>query len=103
MTPKTHRTVISLMHSYKRTGSKVYRKKQVSRLMSMLNNIFEHEQIQTNELQQLGRKQMIGFWRRHEHLSEKTRKEYWLISHLLFEQLGKRSPPKPNKSKETVT
>ena len=47
MTPEMHQTVNYLLHAYKRTGTKLYRRKQI-----------------------------IGFWRRHDHLSESTKNEY---------------------------
>ena len=98
MTPEMHQTVNRLLHTYKRTGAKSYRRKQVKRLMFMLNNIIQHEKNPTLQLHQLGRKQIIGFWRRHQHLSESTKNEYWRIVEILFEHLGKPSPPKPNKT-----
>ena len=98
MTPEMHQTVNHLLHTYKRTGAKSYRRKQVKRLMFMLNNIIQHEKNPTLQLHQLGRKQIIGFWRRHQHLSESTKNEYWRIVEILFEHLGKPSPPKPNKT-----
>lgn len=100
MTPEMHQTVNHLLHAYKRTGAKSYRRKQVKRLMFMLNNIIQHEKNPTLQLHQLGRKQIIGFWRRHQHLSESTKNEYWRIVEILFECLGKAPPPKPNKSKK---
>ena len=95
MTPEMHQTVNRLLHTYKRTGAKSYRRKQVKRLMFMLNNIIQYEKNPTLQLHQLGRKQIIGFWQRHTHLSESTRNEYWRIMEVLFEQLGKTKPPKP--------
>jgi hypothetical protein len=100
MTPEMHQTVNHLLHAYKRTGAKSYRRKQVKRLMFMLNNIIQHEKNPTLQLHQLGRKQIIGFWRRHQHLSESTKNEYWRIVEILFECLGKAPPPKPKKSKK---
>lgn len=76
-------------------GAKNYRKKQFKRLLLMLNNIIEYEHLQSHELERMGRKHVIGFWRRHESLSDKTRKEYWQILSVLFQKLGKHSPPKP--------
>lgn len=104
MNADTYKTLKHLLHYYKRTGSKAYRKKQVVRLVFMLNNIFEYEKISSNQLNALGRKHIIGFWRRHQNLSEKTRKEYWAITNVLFEQLGKPRPPlpKPSKNEEVV-
>ena len=103
MTPEMHQTVNHLLHAYKRTGAKSYRRKQVKRLMFMLNNIIQHEKNPTLQLHQLGRKQIIGFWRRHDHFSEATKNEYWRIVEILFERLGKVSPPKPNKNKNAIT
>lgn len=68
--------------------------------MFMLNNIIQHEKNPTLQLNQPGRKQIIGFWRRHDHLFELTQNEYWLIVEILFECLGKVLPPKLNKSKK---
>ena len=62
-----------------------------------MNNIIQHEKNPTLQLHQLGRKQIIGFWRRHEHLSESTKDEYWRIIAILFGQLGKSLPPKPKR------
>lgn len=50
MTPEMHQTVNRLLHTYKRTGAKSYRRKQVKRLMFMLNNIIQHEKNPTLQL-----------------------------------------------------
>ena len=95
MKPTLLNEIQYLMTPYLRTGSKTFRRKQISRLMFMLNNIFEHESPTPQDLRQIGRRQVIGFWRRHEHLTQKTRLEYWYVLKWLFERLNKPEPPKP--------
>lgn len=99
MKPETLRLVLYLMNDYKRTGAKAYRKKQVGRLMYMLNDIIQAEGLKGVCLHRIGRKHVIGFWRRHEHLSYQTRKEYWQILNVLYQKLGKLEPPRPKPMK----
>lgn len=95
MKPEIQQRIFYLMNDYKRTGAKKYRQKQYGRLMFMLNDMIQYENLNQFELEKIGRKHVIGFWRRHEHLSYQTRKEYWQILNLLYQKLGKLEPPKP--------
>ena len=95
MKPETMKQLQHLMNEYRRSGAKNYRRKQYERLVFMLNDIIQHEQIRGNELQQLGRKHVIGFWRRHDDWSQQTRKEYWQVLNVFYQRLGRFEPPKP--------
>lgn len=82
-----------VLSDYRAHGAKSYRKKQFQRACSILDEILAYEGL--NEISKLGRRQIIGYWRRHEHESQKTRIEKFRILKILFLRLGKNEPPKP--------
>lgn len=47
------------------------------RLVKIIDDIFIHEPI--SQIHSIGRRQLIGYWRRHEHESQKTRMEKYHI------------------------
>ena len=93
MNLKDYQQVKIVMADYRTHGAKAYRKKQFGRLCAMIDEILSHEPI--NDIAKIGRKQIIGYWIRHEHEGQQTRVEKWRILSKLFLRLGKNEPPKP--------
>lgn len=63
-----------------------FRRKQILRLLSILEDIFEHEPYLGEKLHKIGKRQIIGYWQRTNHESRQTRKEKYSILKLFFEQ-----------------
>lgn len=79
-----------------RGGGKESRKKEVQRIIEFLDWAESTEKVIS--LHGLGQKHVIGFWKAHRELSEKTAYKYWLGLSKLWEWIGKHSaPPKPFK------
>lgn len=93
MSPENYNICRYHMVDHNTHGAKSFRKKQFKRLVCLLDEIFEHEPI--SNFSQMGKRQIIGYWRRHEHESQKTRIEKWRVLKELWNQLGKDEPPKP--------
>lgn len=75
---KTHAFVRQIMMPYTTKGKKSYFKKvQMKRLISMLDDIFQHEGMA--DLSSIGKRQIIGYWRRTEAETDKTRREKYSI------------------------
>lgn len=75
---KQVRYIYSVMSSYTSKGKKSsYKRKQMRRLIQILEDILSHEPI--SQIHCIGRRQIIGYWRRHEHESHKTRMEKYHI------------------------
>ena len=78
MNTQTYYEIRQAMLGYMTKGKKSdYKKKQMKRLFSILNDILENEPI--TKLSSIGKKQIIGYWRRTESQTEKTRKEKYQI------------------------
>ncbi|MGR5487979.1 hypothetical protein [Vibrio alfacsensis] len=72
------RHIYSVMSSYTSKGKKsAYKRKQMRRLIQIIDDILSHEPI--SQIHSIGRRQMIGYWQRHEHESHKTRMEKYHI------------------------
>lgn len=72
------RHIYAVMSDYVTKGKKsAYKRKQMRRLINILEDIFEHESI--SRIHAIGRRQIIGYWRRHEHEFQKTRLEKYQI------------------------
>ncbi len=95
---KTAKEILFVMHDYKSKGKKSpYKKKQMRRLMSILENIVQSEQ---QELQDIGRKHIIGYYRRHTDETYKTLKEKYSILEKFFSRYNPRlKVPKPDPQK----
>ncbi|MDN3716562.1 hypothetical protein [Vibrio breoganii] len=87
MNRHTLKQVHAAMAHYKKKGIP-YRQKQIQRLISILDDIFQHEPNVGEQLNRLGRKQIVGYWRRTEDESEKVRREKFVILKLFFEAAG---------------
>ncbi|MEZ8196957.1 hypothetical protein [Vibrio cortegadensis] len=80
---KTNSFIRQIMITYSHKGKKsLYKKKQMKRLISILDDIFSHEGIQ--QLSIVGRKQLIGYWRRTEHEKYETRRAKYCILYRFF-------------------
>ncbi len=95
MHSKTYALIRMTMVEYIKKGSKSsYKKVQMKRLIAMIENIFEHEKC--TDLNAIGRRQIIGYWRRTSHESDKTRREKYTILKTFFEMYnGKVTVPQP--------
>ena len=72
------------MMPYTTKGKKSsYKKKQMKRLVAILEDVFRHEN--TQDLNSIGRKQLIGYWRRTEHEKINTRREKYMVLKRFFE------------------
>lgn len=63
MNKATYSQIQAVMRHYLKPGVP-YRRKQVNRLVAMLDNIFIHEKNLGDSIERLGRKHIIGYWRR---------------------------------------
>ena len=95
MHSKTYALIRMTMVEYIKKGSKSsYKKVQMKRLIAIIENIFEHERC--TDLNAIGRRQIIGYWRRTSHESDKTRREKYTILKKFFEMYnGKVTVPQP--------
>ncbi len=93
MNIKDYQQVKIALSEYRTHGAKSYRKKQFHRVCRILDEILSHEGL--NEISKIGRRQIIGYWIRHENESQQTRLEKWRVLKILFARIGKNEPPKP--------
>ncbi|WP_305840248.1 hypothetical protein [Photobacterium leiognathi] len=98
MNPNTKRIVDEAMRDFRRTGRKQYRKRQFNALCDALNDIFDNEQDCRGEIHSIGRRQFIGYWRRHSHLKLATLVARWRVLCVLFEKIGMNEPLHPKKA-----
>lgn len=95
MSPHTHKKIMAVMSSYLKRGIP-FRKKQVRRLLAILDNIFLHEPNVGESLEKVGRRQIIGYWERTKSESVSVRLEKYQILNLFFAKAGlKGKVPKP--------
>lgn len=90
-----------IMHTYIAKGTKSgYKKRQISRLFDALEDIFHAEG--SERLDTIGRRQLIGFWRRNQD-SDRVRYEKYLILREFFGRFNNRvTVPKPKSKSLTV-
>ncbi len=62
-----------------------YRRKQVKRLMTILDDIFRHEPYVAEQLNRIGRRQLIGYWERTNEEGNQVRREKYAILKMFFE------------------
>ena len=80
---KTHALVRQVMMPYTTKGKKSsFKKVQMKRLISVLDDIFQHEGM--SDLNAIGKRQIIGYWRRTESETDKTRREKYSILRRYF-------------------
>ncbi|MEZ8495222.1 hypothetical protein AB6C81_23550 [Vibrio splendidus] len=94
---KTHAFIRQIMITYSHKGKKsTYKKKQMKRLISILENIFLNEG--TQDLSSIGRKQLIGYWHRTEGEKNETRRaKYCILKRFFCEYNLKVTVPEPKK------
>lgn len=82
-------------HDYVRKGSKASRRKTVTRMIDITKNIAANEH-GVKRPTQIGKAHIRRYYRRHEHLSDRTLMDhYYAIKHL-WELLDRpKPPPKP--------
>ncbi len=62
-----------------------YRKKQVKRLLMIFEDIFRHEPYVVEQLNRIGRRQLIGYWERTKEEGDQVRREKYAILKQFFE------------------
>lgn len=95
MSPESLKIVNFHLQAYRRQGASPYRRRQYRRLLAIINNVLEHEPDCHNDLNRIGRRQIIGYWCRHEHEVQRVRIEKYRIVALLWDAMSKPAPPKP--------
>ncbi len=84
-------------HAYVAHGGKTNRRQQIDRLVIMVSWI-QHE-FRLTGLAQIGKTQVIKFWKSHRDMTSATAYAYWLAAKLLWSWLGRTgAPPKPRSS-----
>ncbi|MGR5130789.1 hypothetical protein [Vibrio alfacsensis] len=95
MNRQTKKQILTIMAPYHKRGIP-YRKKQIKRLLMILDDIFKHEPYVAEQLKRVGRRQIAGYWERTKHESAKVRKEKYAILKLFFETANlKGNVPRP--------
>ncbi|MGR5303008.1 hypothetical protein [Vibrio alfacsensis] len=80
---QTYAFIHQCMLPYTKKGKKsTYKKKQMKRLIAIINDIFQHEGIA--RLDSIGKRQLIGYWRRTEHEQFETRRAKYTILKKFF-------------------
>lgn len=83
MNQHTYRQIRTIMAPYTKKGLP-YRTKQVKRLTSIFEDIFEHEPYLHEKIEGVGYRQITGYFRRISDQSLKTRKEKYRVLRLFF-------------------
>ncbi|MBE3868273.1 hypothetical protein HJ160_03825 [Vibrio parahaemolyticus] len=83
MNPTTFKQIHQVMAFYNKRGIP-YRRKQLQRLMTILDDIFAHEPYLGEQIHRIGRRQVIGYWERTKHESSQVRKEKYRILEIFF-------------------
>ncbi len=93
MNRNTKKQILTVMAPYHKRGIP-YRRKQIKRLIVILDDIFLHEPYLGEQLQKVGKRQIIGYWQRTRSESARVRAEKYAILTLFFEtaQLNGRVP-----------
>ncbi|WP_418139968.1 hypothetical protein AB9R84_15630 (plasmid) [Oceanimonas smirnovii] len=87
-----------LTRGYVRKGGKTNRRQQRARILAFAEFCGQQGQ---NSLGQIGKAQVIAYWRTTRHLSDSTRYNHWRALVTLWQLSGKPGePPKPNKISE---
>ncbi|MEZ9874659.1 hypothetical protein [Vibrio breoganii] len=95
MNLNTFKQIHTTMAPYLKRGIP-FRRKQVKRLIAIFEDIFSHEPYLNERLGRVGRRQIIGYWRRTEHEGFRVRKEKYAILVTFFNAAGlKGKVPKP--------
>ncbi len=84
MNAHTEKQIRAIMAPYRKAGIP-YRKKQMKRLMMILDDIFRHEPYVAEQLNRIGRRQIIGYWERTKEEGDQVRREKYAILNMFFE------------------
>lgn len=88
-------------HVYVRHGGKTHRRQQVERIITVAAWIGTRERL--TGLDQIGKRQVIDFWKHHRHLSPQTAYGYWLALRELWCWLQRTGePPRPRTASEVI-
>ncbi|MCE7626315.1 hypothetical protein [Vibrio cholerae] len=80
---QTYAFIHQCMLPYTKKGKKsTYKKKQMKRLIAIIDDIFQHEGMA--KLDTIGKRQLIGYWRRTEHEKFETRRAKYTILKKFF-------------------
>lgn len=97
MNQNTKRQILAVMAFYNKRGIP-FRRKQLVRLLSILEDIFQHDPYLGEQLHKVGKRQIIGYFERTRHESDKTRLEKYQILRLFFSKANlKGKVPYPKK------
>lgn len=89
-------------HDYVRRGGKKSRTIQIARMNEFLSFTASKEDFK--QLNRLGKRHVINFWKAHRYYSRTTAYRYWLAIRLLWGWMGRKDyPPMPNIFSETET
>lgn len=80
-------------HVYVAHGGKRNRRQQVDRLVILANWIQAHFRV--TGLDQIGKRQVIAFWKAHRDMAPATAYAYWLAIKVLWQWLGRSEDPPP--------
>lgn len=93
-TPTLADQVRRLAHGYVRHGSKANRRQQVGRMVAVVEWIASRERL--TGLDQIGKGQVINFWKAHRNMADSTAYAYWLALRELWGFLKRKGePPRP--------
>jgi len=92
--PTLGNQVRHLAHTYVRHGGKQNRRQQVDRIATAVDWIQEKHRL--TGLEQIGKRQVIDFWKAHRDLAPRTAYSYWLGFCELWNWIGRTGePPRP--------
>lgn len=86
-------------HVYVAHGGKRNRRQQVDRLVILADWIQAHSRV--TGLEQIGKRQVIGFWKAHRNMAPATVYAYWLAIKVLWHWLGRSEDPPAPRGGET--
>lgn len=78
-------------HVYVAHGGKTNRRQQVDRLVIVVD--WMQAQFQLTGLDQIGKRQVIAYWKAHRDLAPTTAYAYWLALKVLWNWLGRAEDP----------
>jgi hypothetical protein len=88
-------------HVYVAHGGKTNRRLLVDRLVIVVDGM--QSQFQLTGLAQVGKRQVIDYWKAHRDMAPATAYAYWLALKVLWGWLGRaEDPPRPRSSPETM-
>lgn len=80
-------------HVYVAHGGKTNRRQQVDRLVIVVD--WMQAQFQLTGLAQVGKRQVIDYWKAHRDMAPATAYAYWLAIKVLWHWLGRSEDPPP--------